>query len=280
MAGAQNTKPSLQIASVVGLSKADWKLQSGGRSNKSWVVSETGAAPVVVKVFNPERGNALFGNDAYCEAKALRHLAGTGLAPRLIRFEEIEGRPVLVYSYVKRCQTPERAESAAETLRRLHMLDAPSDLQSKTSDPELILKMGEAFARVVPDFPSPPGLPKLQKTPLTFLHGDPVSANMIATETGIVLIDWQCPGLGDPVLDLFTYLSPAMQQLYRDTPLTPTEEHRFLSAYEDAETIDRLHLLAPILHWRMAAYCSFMAANGEKDYEPCVALELAAMAQR
>ena len=47
------------------------------------------------------------------------------------------------------------------------------------------------------------------------IHGDTVPNNFIQSVDALVLIDWQCPALGDPVLDLAIFLSPAMQQIAR-----------------------------------------------------------------
>ena len=52
--------------------------------------------------------------------------------------------------------------------------------------------------------------------------------------TDLVLIDWQCPGAGDPVEDLRRSSPPAFQMLYGREPLTADEEEAFLDAYPDA----------------------------------------------
>jgi aminoglycoside phosphotransferase (APT) family kinase protein len=72
-----------------------------------------------------------------------------------------------------------------------------------------------------------------------------------------VLIDWQCPGRGDPVEDLCAFLSPAFQVLYGRAPLAPTEERSFLDTYPDREAVDRLGTLRPFYDHRMLGYCAW-----------------------
>jgi len=110
-----------------------------------------------------------------------------------------------------------------------------------------------------------------------FLHGDPVPANFVMTERGAVLIDWQCPASGDPCEDIAIYLSPAMQSLYGGTPLSPEEMEAFFAAYDDAETAARYRAMAPAYHWRMAAYCLWMADRGHADYGNAARLEIEAL---
>ena len=64
-----------------------------------------------------------------------------------------------------------------------------------------------------------PVLPRL-------LDRDVGPGNPIAAGDTPVLIDWQCPGAGDPVDDVAAFLSPAVQILYGYEPLTADQEGR------------------------------------------------------
>ena len=81
------------------------------------------------------------------------------------------------------------------------------------------------------------------------------AGNFIAGPGGIRLIDWQCPGIGDPAEDLWAFLSPAFQVLFNHAPLTLQERETFLMAYGEKEPRARLDNLAPYFAHRMAAYC-------------------------
>ena len=74
------------------------------------------------------------------------------------------------------------------------------------------------------------------------------------------------------------FLSPAMQLLYRGAPLSQLETDRFLSAYPEAETVERYQRLKPWYHWRMSAYCHWRKERGATDYAAALDLELDALA--
>ena len=38
--------------------------------------------------------------------------------------------------------------------------------------------------------------------------------NLILGEKGLRLIDWQCPAIGDPIVDIMMFLSPGMHEIY------------------------------------------------------------------
>jgi thiamine kinase-like enzyme len=102
-----------------------------------------------------------------------------------------------------------------------------------------------------------------------------VAGNLIDGPGGITLIDWQCPASGDPTEDVATFLSPAMQWLYRGRVLSPPETEAFLSAYPDPDVTTRYLRLRPLYRWRMAAHCLWKADRGAPDYEQALAAELA-----
>jgi aminoglycoside phosphotransferase (APT) family kinase protein len=127
---------------------------------------------------------------------------------------------------------------------------------------------------------SRPTAPAEEAAPLALLHGDPVAANAIRTEGGmVVLVDWQCPALGDPAEDLAVALSPAMQLVYGDGPFAPGERVACLAAYPDPATRARLRVLAPCYHYRMAAYCLWKIGQGDLAYAAGFESELAALEQ-
>ncbi|MBM3549161.1 MAG: hypothetical protein FJX54_19655 [Alphaproteobacteria bacterium] len=67
------------------------------------------------------------------------------------------------------------------------------------------------------------------------IHGDPDLENFLVAPAGLVLIDWEYAGMGDPAWDL-GYLAHA-------TDMTPSEEEAFLAAYAVPDmTLRRLRL--------------------------------------
>ena len=92
---------------------------------------------------------------------------------------------------------------------------------------------------------------------------------------GLTLIDWQCPASGDPTEDIATFLSPAMQRLYRGTILSEAEREAFLAAYPDPAIVARYRALKSVYRWRMAAHCLWKAERGASDYAGALRLEFA-----
>ena len=97
------------------------------------------------------------------------------------------------------------------------------------------------------------------------VHTDCAPGNMVSSPDGLRLIDWQCPGLGDGLQDVVTFLSPAMQVLYGYPVLTYEQEQHFLDTYvvalgdsvSDAKgTHARFHIVRSSHHYRFAAYCA------------------------
>ncbi|MEI6762119.1 MAG: phosphotransferase, partial [Betaproteobacteria bacterium] len=97
------------------------------------------------------------------------------------------------------------------------------------------------------------------------VHTDCGPGNMVSSPDGLRLIDWQCPGIGDGLQDVVTFLSPAMQVLYGYPVLTDGQEQQFLKAYVSAldeplsdarETQARLNSVRSSHHYRFAAYCA------------------------
>lgn len=142
--------------------------------------------------------------------------------------------------------------------------------------------MADAYLADLPD-DTAQRLRDLRPDPMAFtsgykevnLHGDPVPGNMVASPRGLILIDWQCPAIGDPASDLAIFLSPAMQTLYRSAPLTPCDAKRFLTAYGDEATVFRYLHRAPLYHYRIAAHCLWRAHLGHEGYGSAAAAEFA-----
>jgi thiamine kinase-like enzyme len=76
---------------------------------------------------------------------------------------------------------------------------------------------------------------------------------------GLVLIDWQCPGAGDPAEDVTCFLSPAMMTLYEVRPHSPAARARFLDTYADADVVERYTRDGAAWHYRIGAYCVWRA---------------------
>lgn len=238
----------------------------GGRCNRLWRIGD-----VVVKVYARDAARPLFPNDPLAEAAVLRALAGSGLAPDLL----IAGQGWIAYRHVAGDSWRQDPRPVALALAAVHRQTPPPGLRRLPLGAMALAAAARAMAR-----PGLPPLPDVAEVALPrpgLVHGDAVPGNLIAGPGGLLLIDWQCPGLGDPAEDLALFLSPAMQHLYRGAPLTVVEQAAFLAAYPDPETVARYRHLRPLLHWRIAAHCALRAAEGAADYRAALALECAAL---
>lgn len=279
--------------SVAGLVSMDavWTTLPGGRTNQVWKVEDENGRRVV-KLYAKSGGTPLFRNDPRAEAMVLESLKGRDLAPAPIFSGDLPSGAVLVYAHQAGSPWRSGVEPVAHLLRSLHDLPLHADLQPMASAPDDAQALIAQTLDILSQIPSHDAqtLRVLQPDGITFpsgpcrvLHGDPVPDNLICSadqpEGMPVLIDWQCPAVGDPLHDIALFLSPAMQQVGRGQPLTPEERQAFLMAYNDPATEARFAALQPILHWRMAAYCLWKLTRSAPDraYEAAMRAEIAAL---
>ncbi|GKY86704.1 aminoglycoside phosphotransferase family protein [Sinisalibacter aestuarii] len=266
---------------------ANWTALSGGRTNAVWRV-QTPAGALVVKLYRADAATPLFANDPEAEAASLAALAGTGLAPDLVATALTPQGPSLVYSHIagRPWQAADNPSLVAEALARLHARALPDGLPMRPPGADRL--RAEALAMLDDLGPQgaalaalrPGALPDPGDAPPAFIHGDATAANALVTGAGLTFIDWQCPGGGDAADDLAVFLSPAMQAVSGNAPLTAAGEAAFLASYQaagadHARTVARYHARAPLYHWRMAAYATWRAARGDDAYAAAAALETA-----
>ncbi|NRB16916.1 MAG: phosphotransferase [Rhodobacteraceae bacterium] len=264
---------------VRGLAVENPERLAGGRSNLVWR-----AGSVVIKLYQRPGENPLFANDALREGASLKALAGTGLAPEFLAAGQFNGCKWLAYNHIEGTVWQQDTALVAQLLGRLH--DQPGFFRlpkGRNGSAELTEQTLAILARCHSSNPlrglAPSGQVAACENPVV-IHGDPVPGNLVDHAGTLTLIDWQCPQQGDPAEDLALFLSPAMQLLYRGTPLTRLEEDAFLGAYPDRRVVARLLALKPWFHWRMAAYCLWRSGQGNqgrhRDHDAMV-LELEAL---
>ena len=275
--------PSPELRQLIGdfapwVAEAQWSVLFGGRTNAAWQVSGTDQA-LVLKLYRASSANPLFPNDAAAEAMMLEHLSGLGIAPELVAsFDSSEGHCTL-YHAIPGEPWRDGVVDVAAMMQKLHGQEIPSGLRSLPNGSAEILAHGDAIlarckehSDLVDLRPTLDVAPNLQPV---LLHCDMVPGNLITNSDGLHLIDWQCPGVGDPCEDIAIFLSPAMQGLYRGEALSLKDRDLFLRHYQ--KVADRYLELAPAYHYRMAAYCAWKVENGTPDYEAGFSAEVAAL---
>jgi thiamine kinase len=273
-------RPTVEAA-LPHVAGAEWEPLAGGRTNPVFKINAD--APLVCKLSCLSGETPLFGNRALDEAAILKHLEGSGLAPSLTDVLAVPEGEILIYSFVEGDILTQTIPAAVRILRQVHQAEIPDNLPRVDGSSAAIIQKTKAILETLPvqkamaiSFAEPKvELPDTLVPRL--IHGDPVPANFIQSKGKLTLIDWQCPAIGDPCEDLAIALSPAMNAVYGDGPLTPQQMKECLNAYGDRTVSDRYRKLAPLFHWRMAAYCAWKVEQGDKDYAAGVKLELAAL---
>ncbi len=277
--------PDLITALIgLGLAQGDdrFEVLLGGRTNRVWKVLGQ-HRHAVLKLYRNDLPNPLFRNDPLLESLCLRELELTGIAPKLLANGPFEEGDWVLYDHAPGTCWSSNPEAVAQVLHRLHELPLPpemplgcngsSDLEAHGST--ILSECHTSTCAAVRDRKPSGRVPRLPNCRL--IHGDPVPGNVLMHRGQAILIDWQCPAVGDPSEDLAMFLSPAMQMLYRGAPLSDTETQRFLAAYPDKSTVERYVQLRPWYHWRMSTYCLWRQERGAADYAQALNLELAAL---
>lgn len=257
-----------------------WTPLIGGRTNAAWL-AQTSAGNVVVKLYSGPARNPLFPNDPKAEAQLLQLLSSSQHTPIFRAKFETDSGACNVYDHIPGDTWQAGTSDVARLMATLHATPCPSNLrQAPDGAADLVIQTQKilalceetsGLAQAKPtNGPSASGMSCL-------LHSDIVPGNLIRNDTGLHLIDWQCPATGDPCEDIAIFLSPAMQHLYRGAALSDAEIDAFFTAYERPEITARYDALAPFYHWRMAAYCLWQMQNGRDDYAQGLALERAAL---
>jgi aminoglycoside phosphotransferase (APT) family kinase protein len=258
-----------------------FELLTGGFWNRVYRLrsKENTAIDWVVKQFVQVPVNPMFPILPTAEHAALQFLQEQECAPQPIAF--IADSPIgslLVYEYIKGSSWNGDLQAAATLLARVQRIPintfATNAFRKLPTEAFNLLQHADEMLQVNPSALSE-SLRELRPTVsmqtlapshrAVLVHTDCGPGNMVSGRDGLRLIDWQCPGLGDGLQDVITFLSPAMQVLYGYPVLTLAQEQEFLDAYfaalgehprDSKETGARLHGVRSSHHYRFAAYCA------------------------
>ena len=251
-----------------------YRLRSKEHSSIDWVVKQFVQVPV----------NPMFPILPTAEYAALQFLEEQACAPKPIAFiTDSSVGSLLVYAYVPGTSWNGDLEAAATLLARVHgiPIDAfandafrklPTELPDLLKHADEMLQrhpaaLSESVRELRPEVSMHSVYPNHRDV---LVHTDCGPGNMVSSPHGLRLIDWQCPGIGDGLQDVATFLSPAMQVLYGYPVLTYSQERQFLDAYVAAlcssgsdaqETHARFHMVRSSHHYRFAAYCAMRAQD-------------------
>jgi hypothetical protein len=247
-------------------SQTGFQKLKGGYLNTVWRVDAPNRCLVAKEFAKPMTGT-LFPNLPEDEAEALRRFAGLNVAPDLVGFWP--DASLLVYEFVEGDMWDGDMASVAQLLLRKEAADPTGFRTVPLTIPDIIAEGGALFARCTsPPCTSPPpvaDVPPPQK--LSLIHTD-VGVNLVSAGSGLRLIDWQCPAIGDICEDIYSFLSPAFQILGERAPLTAAQVRDFWDTLARPDIEERYALLRPAYAWRFAGYCAWRAEVLE-DAEIC-----------
>ena len=257
-------------------SKAKWYPQAGGRTNKVWrLVDEK---DLICKLYLETKTNPLFNNTPEAEYRCLLWLDGSNIAPKPYKFFKTPFGDVLLYNYIEGSTWRYDVNIVSELLSRIRNHKTPKKLRELSGRPsdikqsglEIISKLNcydkNKLIEICPDV-------SISGIEPVLLHTDVVPGNLIFGDGGLRLIDWQCPAIGDPIVDITMFLSPAMHEIYGSGKLSLMDRESFLMNLTP-HLRSRYNIIGTLYHWRMAAYCLWKAEQGFIEYENAAIAEI------
>ena len=246
-----------------------WYAQTGGRTNKVWRL--VGKEDLICKLYLETKNNPLFKNIPNAEYKCLLLLNGSGIAPKPYKFLKTPFGEVLLYNFIKGEIWSQDVETVSELLTRIRKHKCPNGLRTLSNLPSDIKQTGFEIINRLNDYHKNQLMnicPEVSISDIepVLLHTDVVPGNLILGEKGLRLIDWQCPAIGDPIVDIMMFLSPGMHEIYGTGKLSMKDYQAFLMNLTP-KLRSRYNIIGPLYHWRLAAYCFWKAEQGLIEYE-------------
>jgi len=230
---------------------------SGGYRNLIHRVEGEGL-DCVVKQYAPPDRNPLFPLLFEDEWRSLAAFEEAAIAPRLIAIDR--ARRLLAYRFVSGDVWEGEPVGLGTLLARVGKVAPPGWLRRL---PSRVDDLRAHTSRILDAVADPPGglldhfeVPD-EPFPNCVVHTDCGPGNVIGAAGHYLLIDWQCPGQGDPVEDLAAATSPGVQILYGRAPLEKSDVEALLMSYGDSNATDRYRWKAPLYRARFAAYCAW-----------------------
>jgi thiamine kinase len=256
--------------------QTSWHVQTGGQTNKVWRVK--GEKDLICKLYLETKTNPLFNNTPEAEYLCLLWLEGSDIAPKPYKYIKTPFGDVLLYNYINGETWSYDVNTVSELLTRIRKHKYPKGLRILSSLPSDIKQSGleiinnlnsyhkNKLIKICPDI-------SISDIEPVLLHTDVVPGNLILGDEGLRLIDWQCPAIGDPIIDIMMFLSPGMHKIYGLGKLSMKNHDVFLMNLT-SDLRNRYNKIGPLYHWRLAAYCFWKAEQGFTEYEKAALAEI------
>ena len=285
---------------------------SGGFWNAVYRVKTTSFDWIVKCMEEDTDSTRLYPNLPKHEAEALKLLEGLDIAAPFVSFSEAEGDTpaILIYEFVtgkplidllNDLDTKLVLSKAADLLATVHLIDQSNGTVSDVdrnrikfrqlpNEPASMINLAANFLQELPVDSNIQRLrkhksvlenrPQLMQVKTALLHTDAWSGNCIyntSTEK-LSLIDWQCPAIGDPTFDLWTFVSAGFNLLAGESLFSLEEKQYFVKQYKlasgDNSIHERLTYFAPYYAYQIAAHgCQRIVALAEDNPEASLAYQ-------
>jgi Ser/Thr protein kinase RdoA (MazF antagonist) len=191
----------------------------GGITNRNYRVT-FGDRECVVRL--PGKDTSLLGISRKAERAANTKAAELGLAPAVLAWDD----DCLVTAFVPGQPGVAEPEAIARALREFH--DCGLQLPVRFWVPDLLDEYAGLVPEVPPQYAPTRGLVSqiAEAVPLTNpvpCHNDLLPANVLGTDEGVMLVDWEYAGMGHHMFDL--------GNVAVNWQLDPVSENRLLTAY-------------------------------------------------
>jgi thiamine kinase len=244
---------------------------TGGYHNFVYRLRHKDGVDWVIKQYATQSNVPLFPALPDHESGALKALDGSGVTPKFIGFlPKADNGAILIYEFVKGEQWQDDTASVARMLAQIHKTNVH---QAKTDQPfrllpnkpnELTQQTQSILDRMQDSTEAGQRLDQYMVSSdwsdtveRCIIHTDCGPGNIVVGHQGPVLIDWQCPGMGDPIEDLINFSSPSMQILYGLEPLSDEQLSKFLEAYNNPGALARIKSIGDFYRTRFIAYCFY-----------------------
>jgi thiamine kinase-like enzyme len=269
------TEAIARLSALFGPRQGGIRALEGGVSNRNLLVN-FGGSDYVVRL--PGKDTELLGIDRESERLATRRAADLEMAPKVAAM--LDDPPCLVTCYVEgRTLTPEELREpgvvaeVASSLRAFH--DSDLELPARFRPHELVrryadhvkargaalpaglegwLERAAQIAAALGDHPEHRPRPT---------HNDLLAANFLATDHGVVIVDWEYAGMGDPFFDLGS--------LAANNEFGEAEERQLLEAYFREPASSRRHTALKLLRFtsdlREGMWGSLQSVEPKLDFD-------------
>jgi len=267
---------------------------SGGLWNDVYRVKTTSQDWIVKSMEEDNSKSRFYPNQPQQEKEALELLASLDIAPELVAFfpAEHNNPAILIYEFAsghmltKELHLEDRKpmlKLVAELLAKQHSTDIDqSEFRQVPAQPNAMMLLAKNLLSNVEDDNNTKRLQHFESTlennlntikaKDVLLHTDAWAGNFIFNKSRnkLTLIDWQCPAIGDPTFDIWTFACSGYNLLEGERLFNDEEKQFFIDCYielsGDKNFKERFEYFEAYFTYQVAAHsCQRVVALSEEN---------------